>query len=78
MATTTRKIVYVRRLLVDFGVFLTTPTPLTCDNHSAVKIGTSPFFYVRMKHNRSIATSLVSISLQALYHFYVFVQKSRL
>jgi len=31
MATTTREIVHVRRLLTDFGIFLTAPTPLACD-----------------------------------------------
>ena len=50
MATTTREIVHVRRLLADFDVFLTAFTPLTCDSKSAVKIATNPIFHERMKH----------------------------
>ena len=38
MAITTRDIVHVRRLLVDFGIFLTYPAPLAYDNQSAIKI----------------------------------------
>ena len=49
MATTTRNIVHVKRLLADFGVFLTDPTPLTCDNQSAKKIVSNLVFHERTK-----------------------------
>jgi len=41
MATTTREIVHVRRLLADFDIFLTTLTPLTYDNQSSVQFRVS-------------------------------------
>ena len=50
METTTKEIVRVRRFLVDFSVFLTDPTPLICDNQSAIKIVTNPVFHERTKH----------------------------
>jgi len=50
MTTTTWEIVHVRRLLANFGVFLIHPTPLTCDNQSAIKIATNPVFHERTKH----------------------------
>jgi len=50
MATTTREIVHMRRLLADFGIFLIDPTPLTCDNQSAIKMVTNPVFHERTKH----------------------------
>ena len=36
--------------LADFGIFLAEPTPLTCDNQSAIKIATNLVFHERMKH----------------------------
>ena len=50
MATTTREIVHVRRLLGNFDVFFITPTLFTCDNQSAMKIATNPVFHARTKH----------------------------
>ena len=50
MATTTREIIHVRRLLADFGVFLMHPTPRTYDSQSAIKISTNPVIHERTKH----------------------------
>ena len=50
LAAPTREIVRVRRLVVDFRVFLIAPTLLTCDNQSAVKIATNSVFHKRTKH----------------------------
>ena len=38
MASTTCEIVWLRWLLADMGVFLHQPTPLYCDNKSAIQI----------------------------------------
>jgi len=66
MDTTTREIVHVRRLLADFDIFLTTLTPLTCDNQSSIKIATNSGFHERRSTLRLTATSVINISLQAL------------
>jgi len=78
MPTITREIVYVRRLLANFGVFLTISTPFTCENQSVAKIATNLVFMRERSTLKSTATSLVSISLQTLYHFHIFAQRSRL
>ena len=36
MASTTREIVWLRRLLLDMGVSLPSPSPMYCDNKSAI------------------------------------------
>ncbi|KAL5565046.1 hypothetical protein UlMin_028210 [Ulmus minor] len=36
MASTTKEIVWLRWLLVDMGIFLSHPTPMYCDNKSAI------------------------------------------
>ncbi|KAK8933736.1 hypothetical protein KSP39_PZI015982 [Platanthera zijinensis] len=50
MASTTAEIVWLRRLLHDLGVQITEPTPLFCDNRSAIQIASNPVFHERTKH----------------------------
>ncbi|KAI3412713.1 uncharacterized protein J3R85_017059 [Psidium guajava] len=50
MADTTVEIVWLRRLLADMGVSFLDPTPLYCDNKSAIHIGANPVFHERTKH----------------------------
>ena len=76
MATTIREIVHVRRLLADFGVFLTAPTPLTCDNQSAIKIVTNPVFHERTKHIEIDCYFTRQHFTSVLYHSYIFAQRS--
>ena len=50
MASTTCEVVWLRWLLADLGVKLTHPTPLYCDNKSAVHIARNSVFHERTKH----------------------------
>ena len=50
MASTTCEIVWLRWLLADMGVFLHQPTPLYCDNKSAIQIAQNSVFHERTKH----------------------------
>lgn len=50
MSTTCSEVVWLRRLLADFGIHSSSPTPMYCDNESAVKIATNPIFHERTKH----------------------------
>lgn len=50
MAHATAEIVWLRWLLSDLGVVLATPTPLYCDNQSAIKIAHNSVFHERTKH----------------------------
>ena len=50
MASTTCEIVWLRRLLADMGVSHSRPTPLYCDNKSAVHIAHNSVFHERTKH----------------------------
>ena len=50
MASTTAEIVWLRWLLADMGVILSTPTPIHCDNDSAIQITRNSVFYERTKH----------------------------
>ena len=50
MATTTSEIIWLRRLLADLGVSLSSPTPLFCDNQAALHIASNPVFHERTKH----------------------------
>ena len=43
-------ILLLRRLLLDLGVVLSTPTPLYCDNRSAIQIASNSVFHERTKH----------------------------
>ncbi|XP_020082391.1 uncharacterized protein LOC109705988 [Ananas comosus] len=42
MSATASEIVWLRRLLGDIGITCSTPTPLYCDNQSAIKIANNP------------------------------------
>ena len=50
MASTTREVVWLRRLLADMGVSLSQPTPMYCDNKSAIQIAHNSVFHERTKH----------------------------
>ncbi|KAJ9535744.1 hypothetical protein OSB04_un001111 [Centaurea solstitialis] len=50
MAVTTCEIVWLRWLLADMGVDVSQPTPLHCDNKSAMQIAKKSVFHERTKH----------------------------
>ncbi|XP_075489641.1 uncharacterized protein LOC142528475 [Primulina tabacum] len=50
MASTTCEIVWLSWLLADFGILLRHPTPLYCDNQSAIQIACNSVFHERTKH----------------------------
>ena len=50
MAMTTMEIVWLRSLLGDMGVPISTPTKLCCDNKSAIYIASNHTFHERTKH----------------------------
>ncbi|CAJ2650750.1 unnamed protein product [Trifolium pratense] len=50
MASTTTEIVWLRWLLSDMGVPLSEPTPMYCDNKSAIQIAHNTVFHERTKH----------------------------
>ncbi|GJW13119.1 retrovirus-related pol polyprotein from transposon TNT 1-94 [Tanacetum coccineum] len=50
MVVTTSEIVWLRWLLADMGVHITSPTPLYCDNRSAIQIACNTGFHERTKH----------------------------
>lgn len=50
LADTTQELIWLRWLLDDMGVIHSTPTPLCCDNQSAVQIARNDVFHDRTKH----------------------------
>ncbi|KAL5553057.1 hypothetical protein UlMin_040458 [Ulmus minor] len=50
MASTTKEIVWLHWLLADMGVSLSHPTPMYCDNKSAIQIAHNSVFHERTKH----------------------------
>ncbi|CAL2227767.1 unnamed protein product [Prunus armeniaca] len=50
MASTAAEIVWLRWLLQDMGVSLSMPTPMYCDNKSAIQIAHNSVFHERTKH----------------------------
>jgi len=50
MASTTTEIVWLRWLLDDMGVSISSPTPMFCDNKSAIQIAHNSVFHERTKH----------------------------
>ncbi|CAL5387066.1 unnamed protein product [Camellia sinensis] len=50
LADTTQELLWLRWLLADMGVSSSTPTPLYCDNRSAIQIAHNDVFHDRTKH----------------------------
>jgi hypothetical protein len=50
MASTTTEIIWLRWLLLDMGISLSEPTPMHCDNKSAIQIAHNSVFLERTKH----------------------------
>ena len=50
MAYTTIEIVWLRWLLADMGIHLLDPTPMYCDNKSAIQITHNSVFHERTKY----------------------------
>lgn len=50
MASTTSEIIWLRWLLEDMGVSISSPTPMYCDNKSAIQIAHNTVFHERTKH----------------------------
>ncbi|PKU85369.1 Retrovirus-related Pol polyprotein from transposon TNT 1-94 [Dendrobium catenatum] len=50
LAAATADILWLRRVLDDFGINTNTPTDLHCDNTSAIAIANNPVFHARTKH----------------------------
>ena len=50
LASVTAEVVWLRWLLADLGVSLTAPTPLFCDNTSAIQITADPVKHELTKH----------------------------
>jgi hypothetical protein len=50
LAITTAEIIWLHWLLADFGVMCTDPTPLQCDNTSAIQIVNNPVKQELTKH----------------------------
>ncbi|KAJ0978741.1 hypothetical protein J5N97_014215 [Dioscorea zingiberensis] len=50
MASTIAEIIWLRWLLADMGVSLSGPTPMHCDNMSAIQITCNSVFHERTKH----------------------------
>lgn len=50
MSSTSSEVIWLQRLLKDFGIQLKFPTPMYYDNESAVKIASNHVFHERTKH----------------------------
>ena len=50
LASTAAELYWIRMLLRDLGIFLSTPPLLWCDNVSALAIASNPDFHARTKH----------------------------
>lgn len=44
------EIIWLRRLLTDFDINTNTPTPIYCDNISAIALANNPIYHARTKH----------------------------
>lgn len=50
LAHTAVDIAWVRNILKDLDVFLSTPPTIHCDNMSAIALSANPMFHSRIKH----------------------------
>ncbi|KAI0519324.1 hypothetical protein KFK09_006766 [Dendrobium nobile] len=50
LATLTADVIWIRRLLADFGYPQQVPTDMFCDNTSAIALANNPVFHARTKH----------------------------
>ncbi|XP_020684500.1 uncharacterized protein LOC110101076, partial [Dendrobium catenatum] len=50
LAALTADVIWLRRLLTDFGIHQNTPTTIYCDNTSAIALANNPVFHARTKH----------------------------
>ncbi|PKU72082.1 putative mitochondrial protein [Dendrobium catenatum] len=50
LAALASDIIWLRRILTDFGVPQSSPTDISCDNTSAIAIANNPVFHARTKH----------------------------
>ncbi|PKU68567.1 Retrovirus-related Pol polyprotein from transposon TNT 1-94 [Dendrobium catenatum] len=50
LASATSDLIWLRRLLSDFHIQQPLPTPLYCDNTSALALALNPVFHARTKH----------------------------
>lgn len=50
LAAATTDIIWLRRLVTEFGVSLSSPTKLFCDNLSAIALASNPIFHACTKH----------------------------
>ncbi|XP_020690608.1 uncharacterized protein LOC110105440 [Dendrobium catenatum] len=50
LAALTADVVWLRRVLTDFGIQQSAPTDLYCDNTSAIALANNPVFHARTKH----------------------------
>ncbi|PKU62830.1 putative mitochondrial protein [Dendrobium catenatum] len=54
LASATSDLIWLRRLLLDFHIQQPLPTPLYCDNTSALALALNPVFHARTKHLKLI------------------------
>lgn len=50
MAEATKQAIWMRQLLKDFGIRMSEPTRINCDNQGAIKLVSNPEFHQRTKH----------------------------
>ncbi|PKU63834.1 Retrovirus-related Pol polyprotein from transposon TNT 1-94 [Dendrobium catenatum] len=50
LAALTTDVIWIRRILADFGITQDKPTDLYCDNTSAIALANNPVFHARTKH----------------------------
>ncbi|PKU81182.1 putative mitochondrial protein [Dendrobium catenatum] len=50
LATAATDIIWLKRLLAEFQINSSTPTPLFCDNVSSIALANNPVFHARTKH----------------------------
>ena len=50
LALTTAELYWVRMLMKDLGIYLTTPPIIYCDNISAIALASNPVYHARTKH----------------------------